>query len=234
MSEECEEGPSPKPTSAAFFDVDGTISSTDVIRTYLDFWLSGVPFHIRLLRLSRFLPKIPYYALLDTLSRPRFSKVFYRNYAKVKRSGLILWEKSSVDLYWRPRLFPQALQRIRYHREKGHRVILVSGGLELTLKSLASFLRVDAVLGAELETKGDHLTGHLVNGPMSAERKASAIKQFCADLGVEPGQSYAYSDSYSDVAFLASVGNPVAVNPDRRLRKLARRRGWMIEQWRLY
>ena len=233
MSEERDDKTAAKLTPAAFFDVDGTLSSTNVIRTYLDFWLQGLPRRVRLVRLARFLPKVPYYALLDTLSRAQFGKTFYKNYALVEHARLALWAESAVEQYWQPRLFPQALERLQYHREAGHRVILVSGGVEPTLKPLARFLEVDALVAAEPEAKDGYMTGRLLHGPMSAERKAEATRRVGADLNVDLDQSYAYSDSYSDVAFLESIGNPVAVNPDRRLRKLAQARGWAIEQWPL-
>ncbi len=221
-----------KRTPAAFFDVDDTLSSTNVIRTYLDFWLQGLPRRVRLVRLARFLPKVPYYVLLDTISRARFSQAFFRNYARVERSGLDIWAESAAERYWRPRLFPQALERLQRHREEGHRIVLVSGGVEPVLRPLARLLEVDALVAAEPETKDGHLTGRLLHGPMSAERKAEATRRVGADLNLDLERSYAYSDSYSDRAFLESIGNPVAVNPDRRLRKLARARGWPIEQWR--
>jgi fatty acyl-CoA reductase len=221
-----------KRTPAAFFDVDDTLSSTNVIRTYLDFWLQGLPRRVRLFRLAWFLPKVPYYVLLDTISRARFSQAFFKNYARVERSGLDTWAESAVERYWRPRLFPQALERLRRHREEGHRIVLVSGGVEPVLRPLARLLEVDVLVAAELETRDGHLTGRLLHGPMSAERKAEATRRVGADLNLDLERSYAYSDSYSDRAFLESIGNPVAVNPDWRLRNLARARGWPIEQWR--
>ena len=83
MSNDSYDEPFRDPTPAAFFDVDGTVSSTDVVRTYLDFWLGKAPIHIKLFRFVQFLPKIPYYAILDSLSRAWFGRVFYKNYSGV-------------------------------------------------------------------------------------------------------------------------------------------------------
>jgi phosphoserine phosphatase len=58
------------------------------------------------------------------------------------------------------------------------------------------------------------------------EGKARALRELADAEGLDLSASTAYSDSYSDVPFLEAVGHPVAVNPDRRLRRIARLRGW--------
>jgi phosphoserine phosphatase len=58
------------------------------------------------------------------------------------------------------------------------------------------------------------------------EGKARALRELAAAEGLDLSASTAYSDSFSDVPFLEAVGHPVAVNPDRKLRRLARLRGW--------
>ena len=56
------------------------------------------------------------------------------------------------------------------------------------------------------------------------------IGELAAAEGIDLDASTAYSDSHTDLPFLEAVGHPVAVNPDRRLRRLARERGWpMLE-----
>jgi phosphoserine phosphatase len=51
-----------------------------------------------------------------------------------------------------------------------------------------------------------------------------------ADIDLEG--SYAYSDSITDLPMLEAVGNPVAVNPDRELRRLAEDRAWPVRDFR--
>ena len=58
------------------------------------------------------------------------------------------------------------------------------------------------------------------------------MRSLSDSLGIDLEHSYAYGDSYADKEFLESVGHPVAVNPDRRLKKLAESRGWPIHNWR--
>jgi phosphoserine phosphatase len=54
------------------------------------------------------------------------------------------------------------------------------------------------------------------------------VRELAADDGIDLAGSTAYSDSYSDVPFLEAVGHPVAANPDRKLRRIARERGWPV------
>jgi phosphoserine phosphatase len=63
---------------------------------------------------------------------------------------------------------------------------------------------------------------------LDGRTKAEAVAELATVDGIDLAESTAYSDSASDVPFLEAVGHPVAVNPDRRLRAIARERGWRV------
>jgi phosphoserine phosphatase len=66
-------------------------------------------------------------------------------------------------------------------------------------------------------------------GPFTyREGKADAIRQLAAERGIDLAESFAYSDSESDLPMLRTVGHPVAVNPDAELQRVARAEGWRI------
>ena len=67
--------------------------------------------------------------------------------------------------------------------------------------------------------------------PPIGETRASVLTSYANDQGIEMSESVAYADSTSDLAMLEAVGYPVAVNPETRLATLARRRGWLIENF---
>ena len=217
--------------AAGFFDVDGTLSSTNIVLAYLAFRLHGTSRLQRWAFFTLFLPKVPFYAVLDTFSRERFNEVFYHSYAAVRLSDLETWAAEAGRQFWDRRLFPGALRQLDDHRAQGHRIVLVSGGLEPVLRPLAQMLTPDALVAAQPELQDSRLTGRLINGPLSGNKKAQAAREAGDALGVDMERSYAYADSYSDRELLESVGHPVAVNPDRRLRRLARRLGWPIHVW---
>ena len=212
--------------------MDGTLGSTNVVQLYLDFHLHGSSRLGRGLRTALFLPRLPVYAALDTVSRDWFCRFFYRVYAGVPEAELDRWGEEVGRDYWAPRLYPKALDRIREHRERGHRIVILSGGIEPVLRPLARIIEPDALVAAQPEILDGRLTGRLLGGPLSGDRKAVMARETAASMGVDVARSYAYADSYSDREILECVGNPVAVNPDTRLRRMAAAQGWQTHQWR--
>ena len=216
---------------AGFFDVDGTLGTSNVVSAYVAFRLHGASRLRRLVGSALFLPRVPFYAALDTISREWFCRVFYHIYADVPEDDLELWGEEAAQSYWTPRLFPGALRQIEEHRAQGHLIVLLTGGIEPVLKPLARMLAPHALVAAQPETQNGVLTGRLIDGPLTGDRKADAAHEIAARLGVDMERSYAYADSYADREILECVGNPVAVNPDRRLLRAARSGGWQIRRW---
>ena len=217
--------------AAGFFDVDGTLASSNVVLAYLDFKFHRSSRLRRWFATTLFLPRVPFYMGLDAISRVWFCNVFYRSYADVDLSDLKEWAAEAGEDFWNKKLFPEALEQLKEHRANGDRIVLLSGGIQPSLEPLAEMLAPDALVAAQPEMEDGRLTGHLVDGPLSGDRKVQAAREISAALGVDMGRSYAYADSYADHELLESVGHPVAVNPDRRLRALARKRGWPVRNW---
>jgi len=75
-------------------------------------------------------------------------------------------------------------------------------------------------------------TGRLVGEILHGPGKAHAVRSLAIREGLNLKRCTAYSDSFNDVPMLSLVGTAVAVNPDARLRALARERGWEIRDFR--
>jgi len=122
---------------------------------------------------------------------------------------------------------PGVIERLKEHQSRKHTVVLVSGSHTPLIRPLGDELGVDSVIATEVETSGGRFTGRILNDePLVGAGKANAIRSFAARHGIDLSQSYAYSDHYSDVKMLETVGNPSAVIGDRRLREYAEARGW--------
>jgi HAD superfamily hydrolase (TIGR01490 family) len=120
-----------------------------------------------------------------------------------------------------PLVYREALDLADGHRERGERTYIVTATLQEIAEALAAQLGFDGALGSLAEVIDGRYTGRPVRA-LHADAKADALRE----LGVDLAASTAYSDSISDLPLLEAVGNPVAVNPDRELRRVALERGW--------
>ncbi len=127
----------------------------------------------------------------------------------------------------RPLVYAEPLRLVQQHRERGERVYVVSATLQEIVEHIAVDLGFDGAIGSTCEVIDGVYTGRTLRAA-HGEGKADAVRELAAAEGIDLAASTAYSDSHSDVPFLEAVGHPVCVNPDRRLRRVARERGWPV------
>lgn len=127
----------------------------------------------------------------------------------------------------RPLVYREALDLVRAHRARGERSYIVSASLQEVVDAVAADLGLDGALGTVCEVEDGVYTGRGVRS-LHGENKAAAVREFAAENGIDLAASTAYSDSHTDLPFLEVVGNPVAVNPDRELKRIAAERGWPV------
>jgi HAD superfamily hydrolase (TIGR01490 family) len=123
-----------------------------------------------------------------------------------------------------PRIYGEARRLIDWHRHHGHLVFLVSASTRELIAPLGELLGANGVAGSDAEIGEGRYTGRVTL--CHGRAKAEAVRHLAEANGVDLGHSYAYGDAIGDLPMLGLVGHPVAVNPDRRLRVAARRRGW--------
>jgi len=215
---------------AAIFDVDGTLLASNVVSHYAWLRLHDSPSLLRPLFAVAIAGRVPYYWALDKASRAHFNRAFYKNYRGWKPARARQLGAESFDGYTLKRLFPEAIAELRAHKEAGHRVVLLSGALDFLLEPFKDL--ADDVLTARLEEENGQYTGELSGAPVAGEARARMLASFARKRDVDLSRSYAYADSISDLPMLEAVGIPVVVNPDRRLEKAAKSRGWQIKRWR--
>jgi HAD superfamily hydrolase (TIGR01490 family) len=126
-----------------------------------------------------------------------------------------------------PRIYPQMLDEVYAHQDAGRATFIVSAAGNGVVEPLAAVLGMDGGIGTSYEigeegTFTGRLDGPFVYGP----GKVEAMEAFAADHGIDLAESFAYSDSVSDLPMLRAVGHPVVVNPDPPLAELAREEGW--------
>jgi len=128
-----------------------------------------------------------------------------------------------------PRIYPQMLDEVHSHQDAGRATFIVSAaGVEL-VEMLASVLGMDGGIGTRYAVDAeDRLTGELDGPFMYGAGKVEALERYASEHGIDLSESFAYSDSASDLPMLRAVGNPVVVNPDEELARIARGEGWRV------
>jgi HAD superfamily hydrolase (TIGR01490 family) len=130
-----------------------------------------------------------------------------------------------------PLIYAEALERMHDHRAAGRLVCMVSSSPQEIVEPMARMLQVDRFIATRPRIVDGKYTGDLdfyAYGP----HKAAAIQALAEEPGLDLQGSYAYSDSATDLPMLEVVGNPVTVNPDKALRRIAIERDWTIEVFR--
>ena len=132
----------------------------------------------------------------------------------------------SMERVLKPLVYAESLDLVDLHKDRGEPVYIVSATLQEIVDAIAEDLGFDGALGTVCEVVDGRYTGKAVRA-LHAENKARCIRELDHDLAA----STAYSDSHTDLPFLEAVGHPVAVNPDRALRRIAAARGWPVVEF---
>ena len=142
-------------------------------------------------------------------------------------------------------VFDDGLRRLKWHASQGHRIVLISGTLAPLARAFARQIGLAAEIyateldlvpsggGEEHGIAVDFWTGHLASAWPNAQTKAHIVRRVAVEHHLDLAHSFAYGNSSADSAMLESVGNPRAVNPSFRLRRIAAGHHWTIEYWKL-
>jgi HAD superfamily hydrolase (TIGR01490 family) len=131
-----------------------------------------------------------------------------------------------------PSVYNEAITEINIHKGKNAKVILLSSALSSICSSMAESLGLDGYICSSLETIEGFHTGKPTGRLCYGEEKLHRITGYCSANNIDQKALWYYGDSISDLPVLLYVGNPVCVNPDRELKKEAKKRGWRILLWK--
>ena len=216
----------------AVFDVDGTLVETNVVEYFLWMRLRAQPVDEWPAFMAQMLREAPRWLYLERRSRAEFQRSFYREYDGLDYEVMKALGREALDAVTLRRIYPEGMRRIREHKRAGHRVLLLTGALDVVVEPLAELLDVE-VDCAHLLVKEGRLTGDLQAPPPAGEARGTLLEEYAARNGIVLSESFAYADSLSDLGMLELVGTPVAVNPDARLSQVAGQRGWRVERWKM-
>jgi HAD superfamily hydrolase (TIGR01490 family) len=139
--------------------------------------------------------------------------------------------EETVDEVISPLVYAEALAIIQEHKGSGRKVVVISASPEEIVIPLCKYLGIEEVIATKSEVDDEGLyTGNIERyayGPGKAEAMVALAEQ--EDIDLE--ESYAYTDSATDLPMLEAVGNPVVVNPDSELLAIAEERGWEVRHF---
>ena len=122
------------------------------------------------------------------------------------------------------------MARAREHQSQGDVVVLLSASTQYAVRPVAEHLGIEYGC-TELEIADGALTGGLVGEPCYGEGKLIWGRRIAERHGFALDECWFYTDSASDLPLAEVIGHPVAVNPDAKLKTVARKRGWPIERF---
>ena len=212
----------------AFFDLDKTVIAKAALMAF------GRPLHDAGY-ISRWL-----------VLRSLYGQVVFRYFGadearmkKMRETSLRLakgWDQAKVMALVRetlteviePIVYEEALDLIDSHRAAGHRVFIVSASPAEIVGPLAQYLGVEDTISTRAQIDSDGRYTGEVEFYAYGSYKAEAVRELAITEDLDLAESFAYSDSITDLPMLEAVGHPVVVNPDRELRRIAVERGWEI------
>lgn len=213
---------------ASYFDVDGTLITTNLVHPTLFYMLNQpTPLH-SVAKLGRAIVKAPWMVLAEMRDRRMFNELLFTSFEGVSEDRLVCLAEETFEKVMKPAIYPKARDLVRCSLDKGHEVVLLSGALDFLVKLLCEHLGATDIIANKLEIKDRYATGKLLRPVVAGPEKARLLREHARARGHNLDECFAYSDSYSDVPMLSVVGYPAAVNPDRRLKLLAQAYHWPI------
>ena len=215
---------------AAFFDFDETLLEVESGRLGIK-WLWDrrmVPLgYILKIQVANF------FYQRQLLSDERMVRILLTFY---KKKRFLDFQKGAEDFYrkyLKPHLASGILSRVRFHKNEGHLLVLISGSVRYLLEPVMKDLEFDYLLCTDLEVRQDGLMTGKPKGLVCVDQnKKKLTLKLAENIGLDLAKSYAYGNHQSDLPLLETVGKPHVVEPTIILEKIARQRSWPILTFR--
>jgi HAD superfamily phosphoserine phosphatase-like hydrolase len=136
-----------------------------------------------------------------------------------------------VNHYIWPRISSAGKERLRLCRQQGYRILIMSGSPDFLTYPLAAYLQPDLTIAANLEIKENQYSGELSGLHPYGERKSILLKGLANKHAINFEESIVFANHHSDFHHMELFGKAIAVNPTKKFKKLAEKKGWKIEFW---
>jgi HAD superfamily hydrolase (TIGR01490 family) len=219
---------SKKAQAAAFYDLEGTLVSTNLVHTLAFYAKRQQGLWQTAKKSVGTLARLPLFGVAELYSRNVFNTVFFKSYEGFSHDRLRYFSDELFEEVLKPAIYPGAMDLIAAGKKIGQRQVVITGALDFTIERLMDHLGIDDFKANHMEFVNGYSTGRIIPPVMASATKATWIREFAERENINLSDSYAYSDSISDLPMLSIVGHPVAVNPDMRLKQTATQHDWPI------
>lgn len=217
----------PKP-QLVLFDMDRTLLRGNSGSMFMEFRRRrGEVSRLHMLRVGFWLLRYS----MGMLDASKVSKMALSEYAGTEESALRLLCEQWILEEVVPQISPRARETVEEHQQCGDVVAIATSSTVYGTLPLAQALGIEHVICSELEVQNGKFTGEVTLPICYGVGKRDRAERFAKSRGFSLAEATFYSDSITDLPLLEAVRRPVAVNPDTRLRRVARQRGWKTVLW---
>lgn len=213
---------------AALFDLDRTLVRRDTASLYVEYQRDRGEATLR------YRARVAWWLLqygLGVIDAPRVAERALSAVAGREEEPFRVACEGWFRDYVRPHVCEEGRKAVARHRDAGDLVAIVTGASPYAAWPVARELGIEHVACTELEVIDGRFTGRPIHPVGYGEGKITLATRLAERHGFTLADATFYSDSATDLPLLERVARPVAVNPDMRLRRIAKRRGWPVERW---
>jgi HAD superfamily hydrolase (TIGR01490 family) len=218
----------PSKRCAAFYDLDGTLVDLNLVHAAIFILANVGEWSGRVSYLLGFAARIPRLYIAEQRDRRTLNTVLFESFKGVSRDRLFSLGEEYCERILIGHLYPRAVELIDANREAGIEPVLVTGSPDFIVAPLARHLGIADFAANRFVFSRGRATGRLAEPVMAGDEKSVWCEEYAAGHKMDLADCWGYADSHYDTSFLAALGHPVAVNPDRRLRAAALSRQWPV------
>ncbi len=215
--------------TAAFVRIEGPLVARGACSAAAYFAANSAGFAERAWKLGQVAVTAPIYSLLGQSDRVLANRLAYLPLRDMSEDRVAELADEYFEGVLCDRILNGGVELLREARRAGHRVVLISDGLEQVVQRLVDHLRhVDDYVCNRLELRDGYVTGKLREPVVGGHDSAAWARRYAVQHGLDLSRSVVYAAHGPDVLLMSSVGLPCAVNPDFTLRRAARQTDWPI------
>jgi HAD superfamily hydrolase (TIGR01490 family) len=214
--------------SVHFFDVDYTLIRKSTAYYFL---LEGLRQGVFTFRQFRQLP-FEWFRYKIGLANHDFIEQAVKHLVGIDRRLVEDLSASCFTRSLKPNIYAEGNRLIRNLLDHGEEVHLATSSFYNLIQPLETFFSISGSIASALDFEDDKTSGRINGSAQFGVNKKTAVEAWLRERSLSREDIWFYSDSYTDLPLLEFSGHPVAVNPDRFLRRTAKKRGWAVLEWR--